>query len=54
MPCDVDAEVAEEPSGQIIIVLKPHWAVCPDAKLWRKAKEDHYHSTGRGSLRQGD
>lgn len=38
MPCDVDAEVLEQPNGEKIIVLRPHWANCPDAKLWKKNK----------------
>jgi len=36
MPINLDVEVVTEKGGEKIVVAKPHWASCPNAKDFRK------------------
>jgi hypothetical protein len=39
MPCNLDAEIIDD-KGEKLVVLKPHWASCPQADQFRANKKN--------------
>jgi hypothetical protein len=44
MPCDMDGRVVQH-EGETVILLRPHWASCPRADLWRRRNQERIRAT---------